>query len=630
MFNISDNKKSSPPLSNQPTPQYKQNILNPPKKPEKKWANFTSSTSKAYFGAVGRINTNSGLAKIGTNHEITKTSGSLIPKKETNFNYGSFVGGQNDDGFVHSSPELVHKAQTRRLESSPTEKPFQISIQGSPEIKKPWMVGSSNILKEIDNNKLNAQKSSFSNSILLSRNMENCSGFAESMVQPEQKLKSMYESSIDRANISQIVRQRLEQNRANLLIEEDDKDYIRRVKQAFSNREGTPLANNWEGGSGKGSPLSNQKYTGCSAVSNFIKGLVSSKSLSKDKKNPSKISERKASRNLDFGNHANQGNNEKQQKEVQEEEKRSISPPSVQKNCPKSSNNAATKVNHSSNKDKGKKSKIKLFINTLQNKDNFKALLNAGKSRPSATPHEALKKKFDQRSCVTEENQKLSRLAIVNQQKHFEPSRLQNLALSPRTQTTSPNTRPVKKFIETEGAADGRVQEKRTTSYKNNQKDHKSNRQSSKDGPNGIPTKQKDSTKTQTAPNSHFEEIMEKTLSNKTLKRRSIKGFGNNTSSIENSQTLKRPSKGEDQSSVDIEAATFYFILNEASDRGYTRPTDIQMSSFRVVTKVIGTVIGKLRSNQDYYDDLREYVDVCQVPVFSLFEVVSIQPAHID
>lgn len=81
----------------------------------------------------------------------------------------------------------------------------------------------------------------------------------------------------------------------------------------------------------------------------------------------------------------------------------------------------------------------------------------------------------------------------------------------------------------------------------------------------------------------------------------------------------------ESASDENYEALTFYDVvqpslMEKVKSLSEGVPTRETIGQFKALSKMIVTLVTKLKQKQDVYDDIREYVDLCQQQTFSLFE----------
>lgn len=510
--------------------------------------------------------------------------------------------------------------------------PSANSVNASPVIKQHASGMSPQPFKEMINreNESNRQtrKTSVLNSVLASQ------ALGEewlSTTEQEVKLKSIFESSLDRTNVTQIVQQRLERNRHQLLIEEDNESYIRRVKQMLKNKTPANLGANSKLSRGN-SPASQEKVMSVKSHMNntlaerTLKNIAANRSSSgSNSKSRNYEADREAEIKIQFGRYFTLNRSSPRPKytdssEYLPEDNAQNSGGKQQRTVDRSK---TAKSSGTQDVNGLYRSRIRLFIDTLQNKENYKCLPE-GRSTNNGQPPAPTKPK---QSVITPKQPK----------RQGEP-------VSAKI-TYTPNIVTQKKSAKGHsGLASGQnaiydllssftEQKHQTINFGNKSKkpsiDHRRVPKHQSAGRAAVPEVgtvdsylqlAKPAIKEKIIMKGHRQHASRPSDLNKIPSMESVSK--SNRASVHPRESLDigllhHDTSREITSQDEVEADCFYQIASTAEV-----PTDHQMSHFRKVSEVIANIVSKFRSKKDVYDDIREYVDLCQMPTFNSFEVV--------
>ncbi len=426
-----------------------------------------------------------------------------------------------------------------------------------------------------------------------------CSDIPEDF-EEEVTLKTFKDAAFDRTAIQQFINQRIEQHKPFLLKEENDTDYIKRIKTTFKDNKQFGSFEGYE--SRKNSPVLSVKMNAFEKSANFIAGPTSSKQPSKERmiQFPG---DRKSSKNLDFSKF-----------EADRPQFIQIEP----RNSSRSKQNSPLQVNSKLMEDTsiGNKSpqcaKLKQFLESHSTPKNcfHTPLLNHQKS------------KFIQNLLHKNgiKPNSMSRRAQVGTE-YFYPLAKQLVPDSIHSVVDSASSSPI---IKNTLQAKGENTKSSIVTGLPLFNSSKHTRQRTTDDACSLslaPLLQTHAMKQslEDAVDSH---TLEKSSSNKTLKRGT-----SNSAKIAATPMDTRPMK--EQPVLSEETAIFYKLERESAARKYTHPPKSEIDNFRKVHALAVQILGSLRADRSCEEYLRLYINICQHRVFGLFEVRPHSPAPV-
>lgn len=526
--------------------------------------------------------------------QLVKTEGCLEGSKEPR---NPITNGKNTH-LKHILTKLSHTGQTqdhrslKRQDLSLGHRQEAITPAAYPSKQKPSSSPKSEkLVHPLQSSPLRGTDLDFGSLKHLIGGSFRCSDIPEDF-EEEVTLKSFKDSAFDRSAIQQLINQRIEEHRPVLLKEENDSDYIKRIKTTFKDNKQFGSFEGYE--SRKTSPLLSVKMNALEKSANLLAGRTSSKQASKERA-VQFPGDRKSSKNLDFSKFEGDRPHFIQ-----------IEPRTSSRSKPSSPLQANGKLGESPSL--GNKSpqcaKLRQFLETHSTPKNcFQTpLLSQQKSR--------FIQNLLQKNGI-KSNSSVSKKAPIGHE-YFYPVSKQ---LVPDTQHSLADSSSSSPIIKNTLQSKGENTKSSIVTGLPVFGSFKHTRQRTAD--DGCSLSLAPLLQAQTLKQSYDEPeetpVLEKSSSNKTLKRGA-------SSSAKNAPNPADARLFRDQP-VQEQVAAYYKLERESATRRYVHPPKAEIDHFRKVQSLVLRVLRNLRAGRDYEEDLRLYIDCCQHSVFELFEV---------